>query len=223
MRLLYKLALVAFLGAGFAGSAQAYASDNPAMDAEVNRIDGEWARIKWRVKDKDEQLKEIDALAKQAAAVVDRYPERAEPLIWQGIVTSEEASLASVFNQLGLAKAARDMFEKAEQINPAALDGAVTMSLGVIYYRVPGFPIGFGNDTTARHYLEAAMAMNPEGLDANYFYGDFLIEQGDYEKAKTVLARALTVPVDAKRPVWDAGRRAEIQALIEKADAHLTR
>jgi tetratricopeptide (TPR) repeat protein len=209
------------IGAGIMLSAGAYASDNPAMDAEVSHIDNEWARIKWQVKDKDEQLRELKALAQQAAAVVDRYPGRAEPLLWEGIVKSEEASIASMFDQLGLAKAAKALFEQAEKIDPQALDGAVTMSLGVIYYRVPGFPLGFGDDGIARHYLEAAIEMNPNGLDGNYFYGDFLIEQGEYKEAKAVLEHALKAPADPNRPVWDSNRRAEIQALIAKADAHL--
>ena len=214
MSISLKLRFAGTLALALSTGWAAHASDNPAMDAEVSHIDGEWARIKYQVKGRDEQLKEIEALAKQAAAVVDRYPGRAEPLLWQGIVTSEEAAMASVFHQLGLATDARKMFERAEAIDPRVLHGAVTMSLGVIYYRVPGFPIGFGNKETARHYLEAAVAMDPDGLDSNYFYGDFLIQRGEYEQARNVLVHALAAPVNSDRPIWDAGRRADIQALL---------
>lgn len=124
--------------------------------------------------------------------------------------------MASVFDQLGLASDARTMFERAEAIDPNALNGAVLMSLGVIYYRVPGFPLGFGNDRKARGFLEAALAMDPDGLDANYFYGDFLVEQGEYAKAKTVLDHALAARPNPSRTVWDAGRRLEVQALLTK-------
>jgi hypothetical protein len=213
-----KLRFVGPLAIALAFGAIAHASNNPAMDTDVHHIDNEWARIKYQVKDKDEQLKEIDALSKEAATVVDHYPGRAEPLLWDGIVTSEEAGMASVFHQLGLAIAAKKMFEQAEAIDPKVLNGAVTMSLGVIYYRVPGFPIGFGNDSTARDYLEAAMAMDPGGLDANYFYGDFLVHRGEYDHARDVLVHALEAPVNPDRPVWDAGRRADIQVLLATID-----
>jgi tetratricopeptide (TPR) repeat protein len=218
MRPLIQLITFAPMLAICALAAGAHASDNPQMDAQVRHIDDEWARIKYRVKDKDDQLKQIETLAKEAAVVVNSYPGRAEPLLWEGIVTSEEAALANVFHQLGLARQARTMFEKAEAIDPKVLNGAVTMSLGVIYYRVPGFPIAFGDDDIARHYLEAAVAMDPGGLDSGYFYGDFLIKKGEYDHARAVLQHALEAPADAERAVWDAGRRVEIRTLLASID-----
>jgi tetratricopeptide (TPR) repeat protein len=199
----------------------AYASDNPAMDAAVNHIDSEWARIKYQVRDKDQQFHQMDALAHQAAAVVARYPGRAEPLLWQGIVTSEEAGMAGMFQKLGFATAARDILQKAERIDPKVLSGGVPMSLGVLYYRVPGFPIGFGSAAKARAYLKSALAQDPDGLDANYFYGDYLYTQSDYPGAKAYFERALRAPGNPQRPVWYAGRRADVRAELAKVQAHL--
>jgi tetratricopeptide (TPR) repeat protein len=215
--------LVALIALGFVSGGAAAPMDVAAMEVDVRRLDDEWAHITYQVPDQGEQLREIDALAKEAATVVGRYPGRPEPLLWQGIITSEEAGMASVFDQLGLATDARTIFEKAQAIDPNAVKGAVLMSLGVIYYRVPGFPIGFGNDRRARGFLEAALAMDPNGLDANYFYGDFLIEQGEYAKAKAVLVHALDARPYPRRPVWEAGRRAEVRALLTKLDQRAAR
>jgi tetratricopeptide (TPR) repeat protein len=210
-----KMNVVALLGLSLSASLTARAAGNP-MDADVSHLDSQWAHIKYEVKDKDEQLKEIDALAKEAATVVERYPGKVEPLVWDGIITSEEAAMASLIHKLGLATAARKLFEKAEAIDKTGPDGAVAMSLGVIYYRVPGFPMGFGDNGKARHYLETALAIDPNGLDSNYFYGDFLLKRGEVDKAKGVLTHALDAPANPSRPVWDAGRRAEVRALITK-------
>ncbi len=216
-RTIRLLALLA--GLGCAGLANA--SDNPAMDAQVARIDSSWQHIRYQVTDRDEQYRQLDALAQQAAQVVAHYPGRAEPLLWQGIVTSEEAARASVFKQLGLATAARNILEKARSINPNIADGGIKMSLGVLYYRVPGFPIGFGSTAKARAFLEAAIAQDPRGLDNNFFYADFLNSEGQPAKAKTYLLRGLQAPVNSARPVWDAGRRAEARALLAKVNARL--
>ncbi len=203
-------AAVALLLSVLAGTA--HASSNPAMDADVARIDNEWARIKYQVRDRDEQYRQMDALAQQAATVAARYPGRAEPLLWQGIVTSEEAGMTGAFRALGLARSARAILERAEAIDPRVDKGGVPMSLGVLYYRVPGFPIGFGSADKARNYLRTALALDPDGLDANYFYGDFLKSQGDYKGAAAYLQRALKAPVNPRRPTWDAGRRADVRA-----------
>lgn len=216
MKLLNTLRVAGALFAAMSFGQVAHASNNPSMDAQVTHINEEWARIRFRVKDNDAQYPQFDALARQAAAVTARYPNYAEPLLWQGIINSEEARTASMFKRMSYATAARDLLEKARKINPNAANGGVLMSLGVLYYRVPGFPIGFGNTSKAKAYLLAALAQDPNGLDANYFYGDFLILQGQPAQAKGYLTRALQAPNDPDRPIWDAGRRAEVRTLLAK-------
>lgn len=221
LRHVKKFNLVAAAFIALIAGGPVYASDNPAMDAQVKHINDEWARIKYQMVGRSNQYDQIDALAQQAAQVASRYPGRAEPLLWQGIVTSEEAAMASTFSKLSYASKARDILERARAINPRAANGGVLMTLGVLYYKVPGFPIGFGSTKKAKGYLDAALAMDPNGLDANFFYGDFLLSQGDYPKAKAYLLRALKAPADPERPVWDAGRRGEVRKLIGEVDRHL--
>lgn len=201
--------------------AAAVVSHDPAMDAQVAQLANEWARIKYQVGDKSSQYHQLDALAKQAAVVVAHYPDRAEPLLWQGIATSEEAAHASVFKQLGLAKSARDILLKAAAIDNRAENGAVVRSLGVLYCKVPGFPLGFGSNDKARKYLEAALAIDPASLDSNFFYADFLASRGEYARSKSYLERALKAPPIANHPVWDKGRREEARALLAKDELHL--
>jgi tetratricopeptide (TPR) repeat protein len=212
--------IVLGLAVAFATSApKAWAGDLLAV--EIRHIDDEWARITYQMSNADEQEKQMQALAAEAAALVAQYPNRAEPLIWEGIVISSEAKYAGGLSALGLAKDSRDMFEKAGRIDYRAVDGAVPISLGALYYKVPGFPLSFGDNAQARQYLEDGLKISPNGLDANYFYGDFLFGVGEYAKAVTVLKHALSIPTDAERPIWDAGRRAEIRALLPKVEEKL--
>lgn len=194
----------------------ALASDNPAMDADVLRINDAWAHIRYQVKDRGAQYNQLAALEGQAHQVVAKYPGKAEPLLWEGIVVSEEAARASTLKQLGLATRARDILAKAYAIDPKVADGGAAMSLGVLYYKVPGWPIGFGSTAKARNYFQQALAQDPRGLDNNFFYGDFLAQEGDKAHARQFLQRALQAPTNPARPVWDAGRRAEVRSLLAK-------
>lgn len=54
-------------------------------------------------------------MAGQAVQFAARFPGRAEPLLWQGTVTSEEAAYASMPYRLGLARQARDILKRADQ------------------------------------------------------------------------------------------------------------
>jgi len=197
-------------------AAPAFASDNAAMESDVMRINNAWAHIRYQVKDRNAQYNQLVALEVQAQQVVQKYPRRAEPLLWEGIVVSEEAARASTFKQLGLATRARDILAKAYAINPRVADGGAAMSLGVLYYKVPGWPIGFGSTAKARSYFQQALAQDPRGLDNNFFYGDFLAQEGDRNGARQYLQRALQAPASSNRAVWDAGRRAEVRALLAK-------
>jgi hypothetical protein len=64
-----------------------------------------------------------------------------EPIIWDGVVTSERASLTWGFTALNLATKARDILISAERQDAKALDAGAPTSLGMLYHRVPGFPI----------------------------------------------------------------------------------
>ena len=189
----------------------------PPMADEVMAINRGWAHIAYEMFGSCTQTKALDKLGAQAAALVQRYPGKAEPLLWEGIVVSEQANRANIFHKLGLAKRARDILARAYAIDPKVADGGAAMSLGVLYYKVPGSPIGFGDDAKAKQLLQQALAIDPNGLDANYFYGDYLLDQGDKAGARAYLQKALRAPHDPNRPVWDAGRRREVQALLKKA------
>jgi len=115
---------------------------------------------------------------------------------------------------LSLAKDAKGALEHALQIDPRALSGSAYTSLGSLYYQVPGWPIGFGDDAKARELLDQALALNPDGIDPNYFLGDFLYRQRDYTGARKALERALKAPPRPDRPLADAGRREEIKQLL---------
>ena len=129
------------------------------------------------------------------------------------------ASLAGAKGGLGaltLAKDAKAALERALELDAKALSGSAYTSLGSLYYQVLGWPIGFGNDAKARELLDKALALNPDGIDPNYFLGDFLYRQRDYDGARKALERALKAPARPDRPLGDEGRRAEIKELLAK-------
>jgi len=183
------------------------------MQAELAHIQQRWAEIQYQLPD-DHRAKAFEALAKDAETFVADYPGRAEPLIWQGIVLSTYAGAKGGLGALGLVKEARASLEAALEIDPEALDGSAYTSLGSLYYQVPGWPLGFGNDDKARSYLQKALAINPEGIDANYFFGDFLLDQDEPERARVYLEKVLSTPGRPGRELADEGRRREATQLL---------
>jgi len=213
---LFLLAVVVAAAAALGLAVPVRAAD-AAFDARLESLAREWARVTYEVRGKPAQAAEAAKLAARAEALAKQYPNRAEPLVWQAVATATEAGAKGGMGGLSLAKSARGLLERAEKINPAALgDGSVYTSLGSLYAQVPGFPVGFGDPAKARAYFTKALAVNPAGVDPNYFYGDFLLRQGDHAGAAVALQRAINAPARPGREVADGGRKAEAAALLAK-------
>lgn len=219
------LAIAASLSLACITNSSAFASNNQvppdtkAMHTAIHAIELRWAYIKFKEDGSPHQFADMNALAKRAAQVAAQYPDQVEPVIWEGILASEEAGLASTFHALGYADKARTLLEKAYKENPAAMSAGAPTSLGVLYYRVPGFPFGFGDKQKARALLQQAVSLAPNGMDANYFYADFLVTEHQYAAADKVLKHALSLPVQSQRPLWDKNRRAMIREMLAKVES----
>lgn len=168
-----------------------------------------------------ERKKAFKVLTETAKACEQQHPGNAEVLVWEAITLSTYAGEKGGLGALSLVKQAKVLLEKAEKIDANVLDGSIYTSLGSLYYQVPGWPLGFGDDDKAHDYLKKALALNPDGIDPNYFYGDFMLETGEYQKAVEAFEKALAAPSRPDRPVADADRKKEINIALAKALAHL--
>lgn len=211
--------LVAF---GLALSLAAGAARADALDPRLDGLARAWAHANYEIADKGAQGAAAAQVAADADALARQNPGRAEPLVWEAIAKATQAGAKGGLGGLALAKESRSLLERAEKINPNALgDGSVYTSLGSLYAQVPGFPIGFGDPAKARSYLQKALAANPNGVDSNFFYGDFLMRQNDYAGASKALQKALAAPPRPGREIADKGRKAQASALLSQAQAKL--
>ncbi len=188
------------------------------LEEDVVQLQHDWEVIRYQTP-ASEREKRFEALAARAHQIVEAQPQRAEPLVWEGIIVSSWAGEKGGLGALGLVKRAKAIYESAIQIDGKALDGSAYNSLGVLYYKVPGWPVGFGDKKRARELLEQALALNPKGIDPNFFYGEYLLETGHAAEAVVYLERALQAPARPGRQVADTGRREEVRVLLEKAKA----
>jgi len=205
-----SLAAVLITGTAFAA---------PVDDA-VADLQHDWETIRYRTPTA-QHAERFEALAGKAHKVVETYPNRAEPLIWNGIIVSTLAGAKGGLGALSLAKDAKSMYEQALKLNPNALDGSAYNSLAVLYYKVPGWPVGFGDKARAKELLDKAVAINPKGIDPNYFYGEYLVETGKPAEAIGYLERSLAAPARPGREIADAGRKEEAKALLDKVRAQV--
>jgi len=197
------------------------AADDAAFNTELLSIQQSWAKVNYETPAGDARAQAFDQLEKRAEKFTQQHPGRAEALIWEAIIESSYAGAKGGLGALGLAKEARGNLEAALKLNPNALDGSAYTSLGTLHYKVPGFPVGFGDHDKARKLLKKALEINPNGIDPNYFYGEFLYEEGEYAQALQYLDKAAKAAPRPGRELADRGRHGEIAALTAKVKKEL--
>jgi len=204
-----RLALIASL---------ALVSSNPAwadLDSDVHKLQQRWAEVNYQLEGKA-QVTAFEILMNDAENVTTQYPQDAPAWIWSGIIKSTYAGAKGGIGALKFAKASRADLEKAMKIEPDAMNGSAYTSLGTLYFNVPGWPVGFGDDEKAEELLLKAVTINPNGIDSNYFYGDYLKSEKRYQEAESFFLKAQSAPGRPDRPLADAGRQEEIAlALLE--------
>jgi tetratricopeptide (TPR) repeat protein len=196
-------------------------AQDASFTAELAGIQQDWDKANYQAASPADKERQLEALSARSETLARKYPRQAEPLVWEGIVLSTYAGAKGGIGALSLAKKSRDCLLEATRIDPTSLRGSAYTSLGALYYKVPGWPVGFGDDDKAADYLHKALALNPDGMDPNYFIGELLFEQGDYSRSMQHLQKALAAAPRPERPIADAGRRAEIDTLMAKVRTKL--
>jgi len=180
-------------------------------------VQTQWAEIKYNTPEK-QQADLYQTLAQQSRKIVEANPGLAEPLIWEGIVVSSEAGARGGLGALSLCKDAKQRLEDALKIDDKALNGSAYTSLATLYAKVPGWPVGFGDKEKAEEFFKKSLSINPDGIDPNFFYGEYLMDRERYAEARTHLEIALKAAPRPGRELADSGRRKEIAAMLEKLE-----
>jgi tetratricopeptide (TPR) repeat protein len=183
------------------------------VDAAIADIGHHWAKANYQVP-AAAQAPAFEAVIAEARKAMQDYPDNAAPMIWKAIGLASAAKAEGGLAALSKVKEARTLLLAAAKIDANALDGSIYCTLGSLYAKVPGWPIGFGDKGKAEEYFEKALFANPTGVDSNFFYADFLADRGEYAKAVVYLNRALAAPRRPGREDADAGRHLEALRLL---------
>jgi tetratricopeptide (TPR) repeat protein len=183
----------------------------------VHDLQKEWAIANYQLEG-DAQLDAFEALKEDALRFTTEHPEDADGWVWSGIIKSTYAGAKGGLGALKLAKSARKDLEKAIEIDGTAMNGSAYSTLGTLYFSVPGWPLGFGSDKKAEQMLRKGLELNPDGIDSNYFFAQFMRDQNNQAEARTYYLKARTAAPRPDRPLADQGRQQDIDSALATLD-----
>ncbi|MBK8817140.1 MAG: hypothetical protein IPN42_17285 [Methylococcaceae bacterium] len=186
------------------------------LPSSVNAIENEWASIYYNFP-KDKQEIAYSDLLKKAESLSTQFPNNSEPLFWQAVIIATKAELQEGFSALKSVHKSKDLLIEAIKLNPKTANGSAYVTLGTLYYMVPQWPIGFGDNEKAEQMFIAALKINPTGIDANYFYGDFLLSNNKPKEAQRFFEIAIKSPTRKEQSYADEQLKAEAKLALSHA------
>jgi len=216
-----SLLILLILTIGFNISAFANTSKPHDFNQALITLQHHWAETNY-AEDKDLKKSAFIALEEESIKLTTAFPQYAEAWIWQGIVQSSYAGFKGGLGAIPLVDDAKEALEKALILDEYALQGSAHTSLGILYLKVPGWPVSFGDDDASEEHLNTALKMNPTGMDVNYFLAQFYIEQDEFKKAKEHLIAASDAPARPNRKNADKFRQIEIKSLLRQVNEEIT-
>ncbi len=191
------MAGVLLLATFFLGSTRmAWAASTPET---IRQIGQRWDEITyhWPKENRGDGLTEL--LAK-IRSLKQFHPQQPELLIWEAIVLVTRAGIDPGLTILGNLDKARDLLLLAIELEPEAMDGAAFLTLACLYYKAPGWPLSFGDSEKAEEYFQKALALNPEGIENNYYYASFLSKTDRSQEAFAYYQKTAGLPNDPTQP-----------------------
>jgi len=183
-----------------------------------------WDVIKYQTTDKDARIAAYEKLITDAKTAAQNDSNNAAPKVWAAIsLATLGGEVGAMGGALAKVKEAKKLLESALTQHPnLELETSIHTTLGSLYYQVPGWPIGFGDDDKAVEHLKKALQLNPTSLGANFWMGSYLWEETDqYEAAGRHFIQAIASPARPGREMADKGRKAEAAKLLAAVEKKL--
>ncbi len=183
------------------------------LDVAVQQLESDWAKVYYTQSDQ-QQRQSLNRLIDRARNLSQQFPDSAETKIWHAVLLSTQAANLAPLDALLALDKAKALLEQSIKQKPTAMKGAAYVTLGTLYFMAPGWPVSFGDDSKAEKMLKKGLQLSPEGIDSNYFYAKFLLDQGKEKAALKHLKRALHAPLRKNQRFADLQLKQEALATL---------
>jgi len=173
----------------------AESTKEPAVIAELARLECANADVE-REKNKrmalyNNCLETADkALAGNANEIVGLY--------WKAVAMGKLSEEMGILNSLKMTRPMEKLFLRVIALDERYDNAGGHKALGRMYFRLPGFPISFGNKEKALFHLKRALELYPHDLIAKAFYAEALYDMGKKQEAIKLAEAIVATPIEAE-------------------------
>lgn len=152
------------------------------------------------IKENEEKKAILDNGKKAAEKATIIAPDKPEGWYWLAVCLGSWGEANGIMQSLFAVKPIIDACNKGIKISPDFEDGNFFMVRGRVYHKAPAV-ISVGDTKKAIDDYEKALKLNQNNRTAYRFYTELLLEQNQKEKAKELIEKGFSIPIDEKNIV----------------------
>ena len=190
--------------------------ENAAACNAPTELEKNWAKVRYQTP-KDQRMDTFETMLISLNQEPQQCLATAEHLIIEAMIRGSMIKLnSSSFSTLNKIKKIKKLLDQAISKNPAAMDGLGWTLLGLLYDKSPGWPISIGDNNKAEHAYKKGLEYNPDGIDANFYYGDFLRRKDLPLQSQRYLFKASQAKQRPGHEIAYLGRLKDVQRSLGK-------
>lgn len=153
----------------------------PTVIAELSRLEYANAEVETDKSKRIELYNGCIATADRALAI---NADEVGALYWKAVAMGKLGEEGSIINALRMTRPMEQLFMRVIALDEKFDNAGAHKALGRMYYKLPGFPISFGNKEKALFHLKRAHTLFPNDIITRAFYAEVLLDMGRVQEAR---------------------------------------
>ncbi|MEE9413053.1 MAG: hypothetical protein V3V22_08380 [Methylococcales bacterium] len=190
--------------------------ENAVVCIAPGELEKNWAKVRYQTS-KEQRMEAFESMLISLKQAPEQCLVTAEYLIIKAMIRGSMIKLnSSSFSTLKKIDKIKKILGQALNKNPAAIGGLGWTLLGLLYDKSPGWPLSIGDNNKAEDAYKKGLEINPDGIDANFYYGDFLRRRDLPLQAKRYLLKAKQAKQRTGHEIAYQGRLKDVERSLGK-------
>lgn len=147
-----------------------------------------------------------------AERAVETHPGGVDGRYWHALTLGRLGETQGVLRSLSVVSEMRRELETVLELAPD--HAGAHFALGMLYYRLPGWPLSFGDNNRALEYMTAAVELAPDNTTYRLGLAELLLDMRRRDEAIALLEAILEMPLTPGEPVESAEDKIRAQELL---------
>ena len=173
-----------------------------ALNTRSSKVTAELARLKFANAEVETEKSKRIELYKGCIVTADKAlainANEVGALYWKAVAIGKLSEESGILNALRMTRPMEQLFLRVIALDENFDSAGAHKALGRMYYKLPGFPISFGNKEKALFHLKRAHTLFPNDIITRAFYAEVLLDMGRVQEAREHAIFILAIPVEVE-------------------------